>query len=115
MDRQRFNYKFTKSRNVIMTHQEGNKLIAEFMGWESNIEDVFDYYSSWDWLMSVVEKIENMEVNNVFYEVLIGYCFCSIRLKDEKNFLSVSTTEFECNKKIDAVWKTVIKFIQATQ
>jgi len=58
-----------------------NKLIAEFMGWEEiykdasqldykfakpneiiyrrNIDDL-KYHSSWDWLMSVVEKIETI-------------------------------------------------------
>jgi hypothetical protein len=60
-----------------MTTEEGNKLIAEFMGWESgrfeNLPnklhkiddgelcgisiDQLEYHTSWDWLMPVVEKI----------------------------------------------------------
>ena len=53
-----------------------NKLIAEFMGlpivehdgmWY-NPEDTnmkFNYDTSWDWLMPVVEKIEKLEVGDV--------------------------------------------------
>ena len=41
-----------------------NKLIAEFMSGEHPLAEVTDeahhnYESSWDWLMPVVEKIEN--------------------------------------------------------
>lgn len=57
-----------------MKTEEGNKLIAEFMGWRKsgihgwlppNKEDswaygkdsILKYHFSWDWLMPVVEKI----------------------------------------------------------
>ena len=62
-----------------MNTQENNKLIAEFMGWDilspttippnlhlSNLEvdngeiPNFKFHSSWDWLMPVVEKIDNL-------------------------------------------------------
>lgn len=59
-----------------MNTQENNKLIAEFMGmqhtdigWYDNEEtlqlqnntfDELQFYESWDWLMPVVEKIEDM-------------------------------------------------------
>ena len=56
--------------------EKENRLIAEFMGWTLDNEDLnsyrrlnvntfeysllsnFKYHSSWDWLMPVVEKIE---------------------------------------------------------
>jgi len=61
-----------------MKTEESNKLIAEFMGWEISIghEGMYDlpdglskdyhslkpgymkFHTSWDWLMPVVEKIE---------------------------------------------------------
>ena len=63
-----------------MTVIEGNKLIAEFMGWEKspypntpnkmyrddnvNVLSIhvadLQYHTSWDWLMPVVEKIESL-------------------------------------------------------
>lgn len=72
------------------------------------------YHESWDWLMPVVEKIENMEVNNVFYEVLIADRCCSISIGKESEHFWVSTGIFECSSKIDAVWQTVVKFIKQT-
>lgn len=46
-----------------MKTTENNKLIAEFMGvkldnefWSAN----FQYYTSWDWLMPVMKKIEDI-------------------------------------------------------
>ena len=49
-----------------MNTQENNKMIAEFMG--SNLdglepfqyEDELQYHKDWNWLMPVVEKIEDM-------------------------------------------------------
>lgn len=62
---------------------EGNKLIAEFVGWKYNSETAnhgirdncwirkhevvyeLKYHSSWDWLMPVVEKIESITNNSI--------------------------------------------------
>lgn len=68
---------------------EGNRLIAEFMGWTTHpkhgenyvinkskyrkvpywsdcsykaMREILDYYNSWDWLMPVVEKIKQLEI-----------------------------------------------------
>lgn len=54
------------TENVIL---EGNKLIAEFMGWNhqnlrSFIEQ-YEYHYSWDRLMPVVEKILCMSDPNI--------------------------------------------------
>lgn len=38
---------------------ENNKLIAEFMGWDNGIIEL-KFHASWDWLMPVVEKIEQV-------------------------------------------------------
>ena len=38
--------------------KENNKLIAEFMGVQYTGIRVKDYDTSWDWLMPVVQKIE---------------------------------------------------------
>lgn len=106
---------------------QNNKLIAEFMGMkctnkkygifrdETNPVNCKTYYStkiggaeylqynsSWDWLMPVVEKIENMGYNLIidaknsyFYNGLIKDAKCSV-----------------ADTKIESVYKTIIKFIQ---
>ena len=90
-----------------MNTQENNKLIAEFMEWDvkrpttiptnlhlSNLEldngDTMElkYHESWDWLMPVVEKIE--QVHEGVPQELIN--------------LSLFST-------IDEVYKAVVEFI----
>jgi hypothetical protein len=50
---------------------ENNKLIAEFMGEEYSDVSIYecsgrkDYDTSWDWLMPVVNKIEDYLADNV--------------------------------------------------
>ena len=44
---------------------ENNKLIAEFMGMDTNwvaksTDDTYNYHESWDWLMPVISKIETV-------------------------------------------------------
>jgi hypothetical protein len=54
--------KSTENKTEII---EGNKLIADFMGWihhkDENINEMeianLQYHSSWDWIMPVVKKI----------------------------------------------------------
>lgn len=66
--------------------------------------------------MPVVEKIESLELPRFcFYEVLIANEYCSIKVKSEQDYFFVETNSFQCKNKIDAVWQTVIKFIQTTQ
>lgn len=121
---------------------EGNKLIAEFMypnakkEYESGdiiIEDnVFKkvqlifghydqmrYHKSWDWLMPVVEKIEETE-KNVFVQNF------TIEIKWERNglgnkhickILFVRKNRFnaivhESDSKINAVWLSVVEYIE---
>ena len=81
-----------------------NKLIAEFMGlshceegWitipnenrngvsENEISNDLQYHTSWDWLMPVVEKIEeiaieddNLTIKEHRYQVDMGYTQCNI-------------------------------------
>lgn len=129
---------------------ENNKLIAEFMGakeYTGDLEGQFygttfphgydttmnlKYNTSWDWLMPVIEKIENL-----------GYCVCfesneylgTATEMDVSNFKKIYISEFSghpinkdsfTNKgisyiqfggktnlsKIEAVYDTCIKFIQ---
>lgn len=101
---------------------EGNRLIAELMGfrYEHNVhlggsssrfykiggtfDDSFPYakyHSSWDWLMPVVEKIEAMG-----YAFNITYTTVSIMLNPyERIVYQVSDT------KLEAIYQAILSFI----
>lgn len=104
--------------------EEGNKLIAEFMGMEEVMstakwKQYGLYHSSWDWLMPVIEKIEYL--NTEFIErvwVSINGRDCGmwtyfdvseiLRSKGETgNYKTKHTAE----TKIKAVWLAVVEFI----
>lgn len=100
-----------------MTQEEiiaGNKLIAVFMGAKlvtgnyylipksvfPNGEDYlkgdeFEYHSSWDWIMPVVEKINRIDKNKI--RVYMGTC---------NNLFVLKITDGK-----DVVYKRVVQFI----
>lgn len=69
-----------------MEEEENNRLIADFMGWESHKYDHLPdrvhkgdqgldlrntkYHNSWDWLMPVVDKIEGLKLGDVVIKTL---------------------------------------------
>jgi hypothetical protein len=100
---------------------EGNKLIAEFMSIElfnhptyglmsceeEHLDDQgcptrLSYNLSWDWLMPVVEEIE--ELGNSFN---INYIYCYLENSNGKKITDTTGTS-----KIEAVWLATIKFIK---
>jgi len=112
---------------------EGNKLIAEFMGGYLVSEDTYDlnymssrsyslkemkFYTSWDWIMSVVEKIESIKDEyHGRFGVYISSNTCTIqatrfrpdeRIPDPPHYFNTATTE----TKLDATWLVVVKFIK---
>lgn len=74
--------------------------------------DQLMYHEDWNWLMPVVEKIENLDAGRGIYLVNIEGQYCSIKIHDETEWLICSTEFLESSSKIDAVWRTVVKFIQ---
>lgn len=85
-----------------------------------NIEEA-KYYSSWDWLMPVVEKIEELIPDG--YTTIHGEEWSKLKgLKDQKIYDFEITTNIRENQheiktrsyesKIDSVFKGVVQFIQ---
>lgn len=90
---------------------EGNKLIAEFMGMKFG-----KYHTLWDWLMPVVDKINNTKVGDKWFRVVIAPTQCMI-LVYAHGGMSVPMKEPEFHvgakeKMIEAVWQAVIQFLQ---
>ena len=96
-----------------MKTEETNKLIAEFMGWESfnqfsmiapksegdcwAFEDM-KFHSDWNWLMEVVEKIESLDI---YYNEYIDY-----------NSSMFASGKIELSTKIEAVYNACVEFIK---
>lgn len=106
-----------------MTIEEGNKLIAGFMGHKVSygLEKAMlistgdinytpvKYHKSWDWLMPVVEKIDKDFSKN--FEVIIYSASCYIHKWNEDKQV-YDTFISGVGKKIDAVYGAVIEFIK---
>ena len=63
--------------------------------------------SSWDWLMRVIEKIENMTIDNIYVNIFLGVhtCVISPHVFPEQLFVEYGDT------KIEGAWKCIVKFI----
>lgn len=99
-----------------MKTEESNSLIAEFMGivfyddenqWYDSNEGIFlgstlEYKTSWDWLMPVVGKIEELKGNAIDIEV---GCSCTIFYLDKIIAQGYGSTRH-------ATYKAVVQFIQ---
>ena len=106
---------------------ENNKLIAEFMGiyfknneyqidnenlrwmvisansWLNDLEEQdFDFHSSWDWLMPVVEKIESLG-----YRIEIVKHICRIYLSNKETIIISENIP-----KVEAVYNACVEFIK---
>jgi hypothetical protein len=82
---------------------EDNKLIAKFMG-GYEFEEFENFHSDWNFLMTVVEKIENY--NDGYTLVIIEDERCHI---DTQNGYKVNTV---CTSKISAVHSACCGFIE---
>lgn len=109
---------------------QNNKLIAEFMKVSTPNGLVFEdvntgeihtikYHTSWDWLMPVVEKIEDLMDNIDAYEFSIGRHCVIVRAKNrstgEKFYFSLDYFDYDFGSgervKLYTVFKAVVEFI----
>lgn len=117
--------------------EEGNKLIAEFLGWEFNGENplipnlypsygyesgytefstkVLEFNTRWDWLMPVIEKLaklklryENVPEDYYKYPVTFGMT------DEEGNFMVRLNCAplFSAKTLIEAAWLAVVDFLE---
>jgi endonuclease IV len=92
-----------------------NRLIAEFMSAEPDKktffrtgEEVYFYHTSWDWLMPVVERINDTER----YEVCIGNCHCHVTDIENDNYkVRALTLSLQGKTTIEATYLAVVEFI----
>jgi hypothetical protein len=107
-----------------MKTEETNKLIAEFMGfvespttnkyWTKRSSEGFGigelvdlkYNIDWNWLMEVVEKIENFG-----FEFFIVESRCRIANNTDKSIETIIDFEI-IGTKIQATYKAVVEFIK---
>jgi hypothetical protein len=102
-----------------MNTTENNKLIQNFydgtlhpMVEKGHIRGLngLDYHTSWDWLMPVVEKIE--EITQRMFDCRKHKQYYSVRISIQKNiFADKSFMGFSINKK-DAYYEAVVEFIK---
>lgn len=104
-----------------MDTTENNKLIAEFMGLK--IHSDFDtmcenllrkdssfntalFNASWDWLMTVVDKIESIKIEDYKVLVEISTNICTIAPAHWEELINIQSSD-----RFSAVYHAVIDFI----
>lgn len=114
-----------------MTVEEGNRLIALFMGAvpfedgykasrekcsiahmiDNALREEVKFDTSWDWLMPVVEKIENLkdEHGSYLFSFDIGRDWCMI-IHNDFTQRPIAVTSLDGDK-IGSVFETTVKFI----
>jgi len=87
-----------------------NKLIAEFMDYE-NVNEMFPfdgelhYHTSWDWLMPVVERIENLG-----FEFFIVESRCKVAHNSDNSIATILDSEGKSTK-LNHTYSVVVEFI----
>jgi len=98
---------------------KNNKLIAEFMGWTEDMDsithegdkwwsspDTHKYHTSWDWLMPVVEKIDEVSDENTLFKIEYNRAF----VEDIENYyIFIDVT---ASSRLEATYKAVVEFIK---
>ena len=118
------------------TIAESNRLIADFMGWKinyenPNIDTTMKHHTEWNWLMPIVEKIEDLDLSEWMYkwedledgmrynfegisiEIQNKRCWIYINLAlDPMRTINEKTFNKEYNSKIEATYAAVVEFIE---
>jgi hypothetical protein len=82
-----------------------------------NTKDLY-FHSSWDWLMPVVESIENIERTDLYKHPqfrLSSYRYLPEEWKADIQDCKTTKIRFQtnnCNSKLEATWLVIIEFIK---
>lgn len=111
---------------------ENNKILAEFLGWlvmgcyvtptEESITKlklnsefapyVMKFHNDWNWIMLVVDKIENTRgKNGVYFDVAIDSTGCWIDL-NLKTLIKIDTQGDRKMNKIQATYNACVDFVK---
>ena len=98
-----------------MNTTDNNKLIAEFMdkdvallksvGIEKYTSDELKYHKSWDWLMPVVDKIDEVSNDNTLFKIEYNRAF----IEDTENYHIL--IDVMAKSRREATYKAVVEFI----
>lgn len=109
---------------------EGNRLIAEFMkrdGAFDTRDKIYHYDSSWDWLMTVIDKIHDIDeglctkrnyhviISKRSVEIIYNWNNYTKPIIDDLSPHLESSKEYRYiffNSKIEAVWTAIVEFIK---
>ena len=116
-----------------MTTQENNILIAEFMGMKPHDKNELDGFwtnvirahkfdnvanlqfdTDWNWLMQVVEKIENItnKDNFILYDFNIYSDAVIVSNQNDEDIILINKNDGEFTTKIEAVYIACVMFTQ---
>lgn len=111
-----------------MSITDNNKLIAEFMGCKPIFKDKkeyqmvthenmcyganeLQYHKDWNWLMQVVEKIENTKYDNLTFDVFISKNKTHIHYSANNEWFS-NIFLYEGKTKIENTYNACVEFIK---
>ncbi len=93
-------------KNTMTESQEkNNKIIESYMG---EFSTGIPYHTSWDWLMSVIEKLEAEWTENGFFEFRIHIDKTTIVSSEDSNVLM----DYDGGYKLENTYEAVVGFIK---
>lgn len=106
--------------------EKGNEILAKYLG-DEEVENLMEdetymhyqrdapeywFHADWNWLMKIVDKIEDEDVGRGVNIVEMAGQWCRISFNDERVLPYHEITASEADSKIEAVWKAVVRYVE---